>query len=272
VNAPDDSDIFYDEIGNVAYPEYWHSARSILFDYPVTEVTPTVNFKNIISIKAHNFDCPNNQTPATNNPGRTYYDGKFYLFAYGIPSFYCESSVNVDLRQAFNNREGDFYPHVSTGIPDDWVQQSFVPIAQDNSYYYNSTFSKQNTETFVSHLPIDWKDQLCYTYFPFRAIYSDRQQSFTDNRINSWLIYRPVSFFDFPQNYGKLTSLDGIQNRAILARFENKSLLYNTLLTINTSNPQAAYVGNDSLFRSSPPIDFAETDLGYVGSQHKMLL
>ena len=30
VNAPDDSDIFYDEIGNIAYPKYWHSARSIL--------------------------------------------------------------------------------------------------------------------------------------------------------------------------------------------------------------------------------------------------
>ncbi len=66
--------------------------------------------------------------------------------------------------------------------------------------------------------------------------------------------------------------MDGIQNKAILARFENKSLLYNTLLTIDTSNPQAAYLGNSTLFRSSPPIDFAETDLGYVGSQNKMLL
>jgi len=280
VGAPDDSDIFYDEIGNVAYPAYWHSARSILYDYVTSETPSPETLKNIISIKAHNFDCPNSQLPAPDssatppivNPGRTYYDGKFYLFAYGIPTFYCESTVNVDLRQAYNNKEGDFYPHVSTGIPDQWLQESFVTIAQDNTYYYNSTFSKQNNENFFSHLPIDWKEQLCYTNFPFRAIYSDRQQSFTDNRINSWLIYRPVSFFDFPQNYGKLTSLDGIQNRAVLARFENKSLLYNTMLTIDTSNPQAAYVGNDTLFRSAPPIDFAETDLGFVGSQHKMLL
>jgi hypothetical protein len=78
--------------------------------------------------------------------------------------------------------------------------------------------------------------------------------------------------FDFPQNYGKLTSLDGIQNKAVLARFENKSLLYNTMLTVQTSNPQAAYLGNDTLFKAAPPIDFAETDLGYVGSQNKMLL
>jgi len=272
VGAPDDSDIFYDEIGNVAYPKYWHSARSILSNYTATNAATsgTAEMKNIISIKAHNFDCPNSQ--AVGSPGRTYYGGSFYLFAYGIPTFYCETAVNVDLRQAFNNREGDFFPHVSTGIPDNWLQQSFVPINQDNTYYYNTTFSKQNKENFFSHLPIDWDGNQCYTNFPFRAIYSDRQQSFTDNRINSWLIYRPISFFDFPQNYGKLVSLDGIQNRAVLARFENKSLLYNTMLTVETSNPQAAYLGNDTLFRSAPPIDFAETDLGYVGAQNKMLL
>jgi len=288
VNAPDDSDIFYDELGNVAYPQYWYSARSILSNY-----TPPGKpvMQNIISIKAHNFDCPigenslvvttttttsSSTTSATGNvtpsATQTIYDGKMYLFAYGIPNFYCESSINVDLRQAFNNLEGDFYPHVSTGIPDNWLQQTIVPIAFDNTYTYNVTYSRQNTENTFSHLPPDWTAQLCYTHYPFRATYSDTQESDPNIRVNNWLIYRPISFFDFPQNYGSLISLDGIQNKAVLARFENKSLLYNTLLTINTSNPQAAYLGNDSLFRSSPPIDFAETDLGYVGTQNKMLL
>jgi hypothetical protein len=44
------------------------------------------------------------------------------------------------------------------------------------------------------------------------------------------------------------------------------------MLTVKTSNPQAAYLGNDTLFRSAPPIDFAETNLGYMGTQHKFLL
>jgi len=275
VGAPDDSDIFYDEIGNVAYPKYWHSSRSITESY--NNGVPLLT--NIISYKATSFDCPNDPSlipPPTqaNVPGtyRTFYDGYFYLFAYGIPNFYCESSYNTDLRQAFNNREGDFWPHVSTGIPDDWVQESFVSIANDNTYYYNRTFSKQNQENFFSHLPPEWEEKLCFTNYPFRAIYSDRQVENADNRVNNWLSYRAASFFDFPQNYGKLTSLDGIQNRAVLARFENKSLLYNTLLTVQTSNPQAAYLGNDTLFKSAPPIDFAETDLGYVGSQNKFLL
>ena len=267
VGAPDDSDIYYDEIGNVAYPKYWYSGRSVLSNVSVDGV----NLRNFISIKAHNLDCPNSQTPET-NPGRTYYDGKMYLFAYGIPYFYCESGYNVDLRQAFNNKEGDFWPHVSTNIPDDWVQESNVSIAQDNTYYYNTTFSKQNRENFFSHLPINWTPDECLTSYPFRAIYSDPQISTVGDIVNNWLIYRATSYFDFPQNYGNLTSLDGIENKAVLARFDNKSLLYNTLLTIDTSNPKAAYMGNDSLFKSSPPIDFAETDLGYVGSQNKMLL
>jgi uncharacterized protein (TIGR02145 family) len=269
VNAPDDSDIFYDELGNVSYPKYWHSARSILETY--------INMRNIISYKAHNFDCPTNPGDIPASPGaagsyRTYYDGKFYLFAYGIPNFYCETSYNVDLRQAFNNKEGDFWPHVSTGIPDDWVQESYVSIANDNTYTYNTTFSKQNTENTFTHLPDDFKDDVCLTNYPFRAIYSELQNQNADNRINNWLVYKPLSFFDFPQNYGRLISLDGIQNKAVLARFENKSLLYNNLLTVDTSNPQAAYFGNPSLFKESPPIDFAETDLGYVGSQNKFLL
>ena len=270
VNAPDDSDIFYDEIGNVAYPRYWFSSRSNLDDYYVSQ--SSTNLLNIISYKAHRFDCPNTQNLVSGSFNRTFYDGKMYLFAYGVPNFYCESSYNVNLRQAFNNKEGDFWPHVSTSIPDDWVQESFVTIQQDNTYYYNVTFSKQNKEDYFSHLPPDWKAQLCFTNYPFRAIYSDSQDSNPNNKVNAWLNYGAASYFDFPQNFGKLTSLDGIQNRAVLARFENKSLLYNTLLTVDTSNPQAAYLGNSTLFKSSPPIDFAETDLGYVGSQHKFLL
>jgi len=269
VNGLDDSDIFYDEIGNVGYPKFWHSARSILSSYS--------SMVNIISIKAHNFDCYNDpskiEAPVDPIAGtlRTFYDGKFYLFAYGIPSFYCESNYNVDLRQAFNDREGNFWPHVSTGIPDDWLQEEFTSIRYDNSYYYNVTFSRQNTENYFSHLPADWNNQLCFTHYPFRVVYSDPQVNNADVRVNNWLSYAPLSLYDFPQNYGNLISLDGIQNKAVLARFENKTLMYNNLLTMETSNPQAAFLGAPALF-STTPIDFAETDLGYVGSQNKMLL
>lgn len=281
VDGVDDADIFYDEIGNIAYPKFWHSARSILEDVVVDGAGTLGNF---ISYKAHNFDCPNSQElaedptdpdetlPPSSNPNRTYYDGIFYMFSYGIPSFYCESSYNTDLRQAFNNKEGEYWPHVSTDIPDEWVQETNVSIANDNTYYYNTTYSKQNTENGFTNLPPDWSEKMCYTHFPFRAIYSDVRSDDQDSNTNNWLIYRAVSYFDFPQNYGKFVSIDGIKDKAVLARFENKTLLYNNLLTIDTSNPQAAYIGNDKLFSQAPPIDFADTDLGFVGTQNKFLL
>ena len=84
----------------------------------------------------------------------------------------------------------------------------------------NTTFSKQNKENKFTHLPPDWIEAMCYTNYPFRAIYSDVQNTDADVKVNSWRTYRALSYFDFPQNYGKLISLDGIQNRGILARFE----------------------------------------------------
>ena len=281
VNAPDDSDIFYDEIGNIAYPKYWHSARSITDDPDVPGFGIMPNF---LSYKAHNFDCPNNQALpidpetdeeillASKNPDRMAYNGMYYLFAYGVPSFYCESSYNLDLRQAFNNKEGEFWPHVNSSIPDDWVQEDNVSILNDNTYTYNVTYSKQNKENAFTSLPPDWSDKMCYTHYPFRAIYSDVQFNDEDNKSNNWLIYRAVSYFDFPQNYGKFVSIDGIHDSQVLARFENKTLLYNSLITMDTSNPQAVYIGNSKLFSSAPPVDFADTDLGFLGTQNKMLL
>jgi hypothetical protein len=270
VGAPDDSDIAYDELGNIAYPKYWHSSRSILAD-----VTTSIGvLENFISYKAHNFDCPNgvDPDPTPPDPNRLFYDGYFYLFAYGIPNYYVETSYNTDLRQAFNNKEGDFWPHVTNNIPDDWVQESFVSILNDNTYNYNTTYSKQNKENFFSHIPADFKFIKCNYTFPFRAVYSDPQNSTANTTVNNWLTYRASAYFDFPQNHGKLSSIDGITNRQLLARFENKTLLYNALYTNQTNTGGQVYLGQQLFTNQPPPFDFAETDLGYIGSQHKFLL
>lgn len=245
------SDVEYDKLSNVAYTIFWMSTDveeegggggnlGGLFD--------------VFGVKVNNFDCKENKF--------FYQKGKFYLFAYGIPYFYCESEVNVDMRGAFNAKEGDFYPRVGEGIPDDWLQEVNTTIQQDNTYHYNKTYSKQNKENLFTHLPDDFVIDNCTTNFPFRAIYSDP---------GKWLTYRPVSYFDFPQNYGKLTSLDGIEDRVIIAKFENKSLIYNALLTAPTSAADV-YLGQEIFSTKTPPLDFAETDSGYAGSQHKMFI
>lgn len=261
VRAVDDADIYYNDLGNVAYPTYWLST-----DYKGDSVNSgggRASINKLFGVKINNFDCKDD--------AKYYQRGKFYLFNYGISYFYVESQINVDMRQAFNDKEGDFFPHVGGDIPDDWMQETKTPIIQDNTYIYNKTYSKQNKETFYTHIPPDF-DPECFKYFPNLAIYSDAQSDLINYKKNNWLIYRPASQFAFPLNYGKLISIEGMENKAILARFEQKSSIYNALQTINTSTPQAAYLGNEGFFKSSPPLDFAETDLGFNGTQHKLYL
>lgn len=255
VGAPDGADIAYNELSNVGRVKYWFS----------TDVTPTSSvFDSLFATMTENFFWPKIQ--------ELYTSGMVFLFAYGIPYFFCESNVNVDLRQAYNQNEGDFYPRVSSGIPDKWLQEWYVSINNDNTYWYNKSFSKQNKETYISHLPSDYDFRECRTVFPYRAIFSEPEKT-TENpsQRNNWRIFKPSSKFDFPQNYGMLTSLDGINDQQVLARFENKTLLYNALLTAPTSAAQV-YLGKSLFSRDVPPLDLGNTDTGFIGSQHKFFL
>jgi hypothetical protein len=237
----DGSDIQYNQLGNIGYPKYWFS----------TDIRRG-SLTGLFGVRDTAFDCREN---------KFFYDsGKVYLFAYGVPYFYCESQINVDNRQAFNNKEGDFYPRVSSGIPDDWVQETRVSIQHDNTYYYNLTYSKQNKENFFSHIPEDYDP--AEELLTHSLIYSD---------VNNWWIYRPAAVFSLPQVYGDLVSINGIENKQLLVGFTNRTKLYNALLTAPTS-AQDVYLGQ-SLFDSSvPPLDFAETELGYAGTQHKLFI
>ncbi len=252
IGKPDGADISYSDLSNVGRVRYWYNTTS--------SQTPGSGFsglmKSILGVPQSSLDGNSNNL--------FYQSGRMYLYSYGIAYFFVESEVNVDFRQAGNNTTHDFFPNVGTGIPNDWLQEKNVPIAHDNYYIYNKTYSKQNKENFFSHLPLSFDpDQECQQDYTHRVAYSDP---------NKWRIYKPISFFDFPKNYGRLVSIDTINNGQILVRFENKSYIYNALTAIQTTSGKYAYLGNDSVFRSAPPLDFGETDLGYAGSQHHLLL
>lgn len=257
---PDFADIDYRDFNNVGYTNYWLSTNSLV---SATGGGRGLNLGQFIGVRVNNFDNV--------EPYNTYQVGKIYLHSYGIPTFYCESQVNVDLRQAYNNKEGEFYPHVASGIPDEWLQETNVSIQSDNTYTYNKTFSKQNKENYFSHLPNDYSSDKCRTRYHNRCIFSEQRTNIANSgQRNNWLIYKPLSKYDFPENYGKLTSLDGIENKQVLARFTNRTQLYNALLTAPTS-AASIYLGQSLFSQQVPPLDYATTDLGYVGSQHKFL-
>jgi hypothetical protein len=297
VGQRDGTDISLDDMGNVGYPIFYYSTKKIdtridfsNLDDEIHKIVDTsfgniaLNllsggtgpliagatilatilraYKDTLGVANVNLDCP-----AEKNLTEV---GKAYLFAYGIPYFFVESEVNLDYRQAYNEKEGNFFPKVSTDIPDEWLHEVNVPIIQDNTYTYNKTYSKQNKENVFVHLREDYDpDKNCLFEFPNRAIYSDK--STVEETKNNWLVYRPVSKIDLPKEFGPLTALNGYENNQVLARFENKSQIYNVLSTIQTSTGLAS-LGNDQLFKAAPPLDLADTDDGFTGSQHKFFL
>jgi len=197
-----------------------------------------------------------------------YQKGYFYLSSYGIPNFFVESEVNVDMRHGRNPDEENFFPNVGTELSSfgDWLQEYRVKISFDNYYSYNATYSKQNFENYNQPYDSFEPDELCSSVFPNRVIYSD---GFTQEETkDSWLIYRTNNYYDFPKTNGKLIALNQVENNKMLARFENTTQAYNARIIIDSTYPTQLELGTGNMF-STKPIEYVRADLGYVGSQHK---
>ena len=306
VNKPDGTDIDYNQdaashtnTGNVGYPIWYYSTMNNVLTIDNTAINNAVNLfmtsfqgagilltivtgglfaiataANLmvtlinqgllksLGLKITNLECY--------DADNLFERGQAYLYAYGIPYYFVESEVNVDMRQAINSQDGNFFPQVGTDIPDDWLQETNVSIRYDNTYVYNKTYSKQNKEQYYATLRADWSpDKPCFVNFPNRAIWSDKAS--LEETKNNWLMYKPGNTHDFPKTFGKLMAIDKANDRAVLVRYENKSQLYNATVTLATSTV-AASIGTGDLFTGTPPLDLSETDTGSAGTQHKFFL
>jgi len=301
----DQDDVYKTNTGNVGYPIFYYSTNNKLINIDNSAVSGQItNFVNTFSttwgiigsiatlglipliqsmillimliqngllttlgIKITNLDCPNG---GLSNDDDIYEKGMAYLYSYGISTFYVESQINVDMRQAYNNKEGDFYPHVGGDIPDYWLQEKNVPIAFDNTYTYNQTYSKENKETSFTLLRPDWQpDQLCYINYNNRTIWSE--QTAQEDTRNNWLVYKPANLFDFPKAFGNVVAVNTLETRAVLVRYQNHCQIYNAMATVETTAVNAT-LGTGALFSGTQPIDFPRTTTGYIGTQNKFLI
>lgn len=193
-------------------------------------------------------------------------NGYFYTASYGIPIFYVESDINVDLRHGRNSLEENFYPNVGDGIPDDWLHEVNVPIKFDNFYSYNATYSAQNLSPNLPYR-LKYPSLECLTVHSNRVIYSDPANS-SNYLSDAWRIFRPGNFYDFPKQGGRLIDLNSGENERVYARFENTTKVYNSRITLSTTSPYQLEIGNAEMFKQKP-VDLSKTDLGYIGTQHK---
>lgn len=258
------SDIRQQDVGNVGYPNYYLTSGG-----SVGENLGTLTFLEILlptNIPTL-FGTARNRLDVDSKPF-FYQKGRVHLYNYGIPYFLVESDINTDYRHGTDLKDNDFYPH--TRDLENWLQEKNVPITVDNSYNYNTTFSKQNKESFVCINNADYAPtKICKSEFPFRVIYSEQNQN-NGSSYDNWLVFKANNYHDFPITNGRLITADGIENDKILVRFENTVSVFSAYNTIQTDSTNIQ-VGTGGIFQSRPK-NFSSSSLGYGGSQHRALL
>ncbi len=204
------------------------------------------------------------------NKGGNYYrpPSKFYLYYYGIPNFLCESRINTNYRYAGKEEFENFYPQV--GDLGAWTQEKNIPITTPNVFKYNKIYSKSVTPIKLRTLADNYNKDFnnCRTDFPNGVIASLPDNS-ENNSYDPWLIYRPLDFYEFRTDYGKLHDIISIEDEAVLARFENTSIIFNKVDFKNDDgqNTNGVFLGgNNIFFRRTTSL--RNTTLGFAGTQN----
>ena len=259
VNFPEDTDVNFQEIGNVAYPKYWFNSTN-------SYLTPITRPKDFAR-RATASNLQKNETeeklenPGGLTPGSFIKLGKMYLYQFGIPYYITESSYNLDLRHGEDFFAKNYYPNILD--VEEWTQPTKVPFDTDNTYFYNTTYSKQLTEN------------LFYYLKPF---YNQAEENTKINRINrvhyskqyNPLSYSANDYFDFDLSDGELTAIKGIEQYAVLVTQTNASKVFNAFIEI-PATPQNIQVTTGNIFAQKPR-QYYKTDLGFGGATHQQIV
>ena len=303
----DNSDILYGELFNVAYPRFYfnyptsgdtngsNSGSSGLFanvaiknktraDYNMACESSNGQALSIVGLAAGiagsigagavfvpavgiTFGILEGLNYGSVNPkdAPVFINGKIFLYSYGIPSFMCESDYNVDFRYGENTTNKAFYPAV--GDIKQWTQETNVPISQDNTFFYNIDYSKQNKENLGYILSADFKKAIedCKVDNTNRLIYS-LQDNDNNSKTDNNLIYLANNYHDFSKYGGKIKLVKGIDNNAVLVIQEDLCSAFNSFVQLQT-NLGNTFIGSNEIF-SQQPQQYSKTDLGFAGTQH----
>jgi hypothetical protein len=278
---PDNADFKYPEYANVGFPNFYFISKETigerlesihLSSWDLGDfLNPLKIFsliQSLIGVPKNRLDCDPSQMQFLTG-GLLYQKGMIYLHSYGIPYFICESTVNTDLRTARDTKAGDFYPR--QGDIGWWLQEKNVSIKEDNQYHYNKDYSSQNTLIKNMALPPDYVPSFKeYPRDNMLIFAADQEGDNSAAGSDRWLQNLVADFYEFPMGDGKMISADGIENDKVLVRFEDTMKVYNSYVTINTS-ADTAIMSTGEIFKSKPQ-EFARTDTGHLGTQHKTIL
>lgn len=189
-------------------------------------------------------------------------EAKFYLYAYGFPHFLVESEFNCNYRYAGREMSENFYPNVGDILS--YTQEKNVPIRENERFNYNTVYS--SNQSAVSHrvIPNNYTKEV---YDKMAVSKNGLVVSKLDNTeislTDPWLVYAGLDSFVFPTDYGTLTDISAIESGILLTRFTNGVTIFQS--DLGSENELIQTIAGQSK-------SFNKTDLGYAGSQNKMMV
>ena len=196
---------------------------------------------------------------------------KFYLYSYGIPHFLVESEINCNFRYAKREKHENFYPNIQDAI--EFTQEKNVSIKEPNTYFYNSIYSNTPSLQPGKILPINYERVIYDKLNVLRNTIIYSQQDLSEREVREpWRSFKALDYFDFSEGYGRLISVTPIESSQILVRFENGFTIYGSIDPIRDKlTAEIGNLGSGGIF-AGRPINFNVTDIGYAGTQHKMII
>lgn len=214
-----------------------------------------------------------------------------------ISRFWCESTVNMELRNGENIFEitkelvpgegGDpniaperfnaihwYYPKnytesqktvVDILYPEDaWKEGRYGTVR--NYYAYNKDFSIENTTRFFFPLPINYDYcNTCRVKFPHRLANSNK--AYQEERADNYRIFLPNNYRDIPGNTGSINEVFVKNNKLFIHTLQ--SLWEQQVKPQQIKTDQATlYVGTGE-FWEIPPNEILTSLNGYAGCQHQ---
>jgi len=199
-------------------------------------------------------------------------DAYFYLFQSGVRDFFVESEINTELRDWGNEdseRHYDPYRYTDTAA-------LFAPKIIKAGNFFKYDISLSISRLFINF--ISWGNQQprdydpiiaekCFSYFPFRAIYSLPQN--LENKKDYWRVFLANNYKDFKS---KITAIKPINKSGALILFDTASPIeFQGVDTLQTSLGTKITIGDGGLF-SQPlqSVSNADDSLEYGSCQNRL--
>lgn len=198
--------------------------------------------------------------------GKNYILGKFYLYFYSFPQFLVESPINCNYRLQGTTLDQLFYPNMGDFVYT--TQERRMPIAKEEQFIFNRIYDGRTIiEKDIIPSTYDKKHYDCAYQMPNGCIWSKKDVSVIDQS-DPWLVYRPLDKYNFDPSGGSLVKMKGIESEMILALFENKAAVYNSIDILKERTTNVYELGGSHSF-SQRALEFNSTDLGFGGTQSR---